>query len=109
MPRKTAHRRNSGPSKSGFVRHSKGIIPLTTVELSVVKAASPMIAGHLPELCAGDRLTRAEFERRYVRRPWLARSVRDYMKWRQRYLLATRYLRVGGLRMLAAKTLAAGG
>ena len=42
---------------------------MTTVESSVVKAASPMIVGHLPELCAGDRLTRAEFERRYSAMP----------------------------------------
>ena len=42
---------------------------MATVELSVVKPASLTTVGQVPELCAGDRLTRAEFERRYWAMP----------------------------------------
>ncbi|MGA2255184.1 MAG: hypothetical protein ABSG53_11020, partial [Thermoguttaceae bacterium] len=42
---------------------------MTTIESSVVKAANLTTTGQVPELCAGDRLTRAEFERRYSAMP----------------------------------------
>jgi len=42
---------------------------MATVESGVVKPASPTTVGQVPELCAGDRLTRAEFERRYWAMP----------------------------------------
>ncbi len=42
---------------------------MTTVESSVVKPASLPTVGRVPQLCTGDRLTRAEFERRYAAMP----------------------------------------
>ena len=42
---------------------------MATVESSVVKPASLAPVGQVPELCAGDRLTRGEFERRYSAMP----------------------------------------
>lgn len=38
---------------------------MATVESDVVFSSTPVVAEEFPELCAGDRLTRAEFERRY--------------------------------------------
>ena len=42
---------------------------MATVESSVVQAASLPPVARVPELCAGDRLTRPEFERRYSAMP----------------------------------------
>ncbi len=42
---------------------------MATVESGVVRAASLPLVGRIPELCAGDRLTRPEFERRYSAMP----------------------------------------
>src|ERR1039458_6551566 len=42
---------------------------MATVESSVVKPVSSPTVGRIPELHAGDRLTRAEFERRYSAMP----------------------------------------
>ena len=42
---------------------------MATVESSVAKPASPTPVGRVPKLCAGDRLTRPEFERRYSAMP----------------------------------------
>ena len=42
---------------------------MATVESSVVQAASLAPVARVPALCAGDRLTRPEFERRYSAMP----------------------------------------
>ena len=44
-------------------------IPTTTVESTVVKPAGLTAVPQAPGLCAGDHLTRAEFERRYSAMP----------------------------------------
>jgi Uma2 family endonuclease len=47
---------------------------MTTVESNAAKAESPTVFRRIPELCAGDRLTRAEFERRYSTMPNLKKA-----------------------------------
>jgi Uma2 family endonuclease len=42
---------------------------MATVESSVPHAANPTALARTPRLCAGDRMTRAEFERRYSAMP----------------------------------------
>ena len=42
---------------------------MATVESSVAKTASATLIGQLPALLMGDRLTRAEFERRFSALP----------------------------------------
>jgi hypothetical protein len=50
------------------------IIPMATVETSAVKAANLPDVLHAPGLCNGDRLTRAEFERRYSAMPTVKKA-----------------------------------
>ena len=47
---------------------------MATVELSVAEPVSLTTAVQVPELCAGDRLTRTEFERRYSAMPNLKKA-----------------------------------
>ena len=47
---------------------------MATVESSVVKPVGLTPVGQVPELCAGDRLTRPEFERRYSAMPDLKKA-----------------------------------
>ncbi len=47
---------------------------MATVESGVVKTAGLAPVARVPELCAGDRLTRVEFERRYSAMPNLKKA-----------------------------------
>jgi Uma2 family endonuclease len=47
---------------------------MATVESAVVIPSVPVVAQDIPELCAGDRLTRAEFERRYSAMPHVKKA-----------------------------------
>jgi Uma2 family endonuclease len=47
---------------------------MATVESSAVNPQGMTLVGQVPELCAGDRLTRTEFERRYSAMPNLKKA-----------------------------------